>query len=82
MLYQLKEDYKRDLYRSYTAEMLSACARGVGAEITKSYGELVAEVDAPAQKNRETTLEEAQAAFEKAMADSKKSAEQNGGEET
>lgn len=81
MVYQLKEDYKWDLYRSYTAEMLSACARGVGAEVNKNYGELLAEVEKPGKKAYETTLEEAQAAFETAVAESQKAAEQNGGEE-
>lgn len=80
MIYQCKEDYKRDLYRSYTAEMLSACARGVGVEVTKSYSELLAEVERPAAKSHETTLEEAQVAFEMAVAESQKAAEQNGGE--
>lgn len=60
--------------------MLSACARGVGVEVTKSYSELLAEVDKPGKKAHETTLEDAQSAFEKAVAESQKAAEQNGGE--
>lgn len=55
--------------------MLSACARGVGVEVTKSYSELLAEVDKPGKKAHETTLEEAQSAFEKAVAESQKAAE-------
>lgn len=77
----LKEDYKRESYRNYTAEMLHACATALGAQIKTRYRDLVAEVEHPGKICHEATVEEAQACFEKALADSRRAAEENGGEE-
>lgn len=74
-LYQLKEDYKLAAYRNYTAEMLCACARGVGAEVTQTYAELIAAVEKPSSKRGETTLSEAQAAWEMTLEASRRAAE-------
>ncbi len=80
-VYCLKEDYKREAYRNYTSEMLYACASSLGAQIETRYRDLVAEVEHPDRVVHEATVEEAQACFEKALADSRKAAEENGGEE-
>ena len=62
--------------------MLCLCARGLGWQVEQTFSEIMADYDKPASKRRhETTLEEAQACFEKALADSQKAAKENGGEE-
>lgn len=62
--------------------MLCLCARGLGFQVEQTFSEIMADFDKPISKRRrETTLEEARAAWEKALADSQRDAEQNGGEE-
>lgn len=78
-LWQLREDYKRDAWRSYTAEMLSVCARFAGAEITETYSDIISAVEKPSGTHHETTLDEAQACWEKTLEDSRRAAE--GGED-
>lgn len=63
--------------------MLCLCARGLGYQVEQTYSEIMADFDKPlSQRRHETTLEEAQAAWEKALADSQRDAEQNGGEDS
>lgn len=63
--------------------MLCLCARGLGYQVEQTYSEIMADFDKPLSRRRhETTLEEAQAAWEKALADSQRDAEQNGGEDS
>lgn len=61
--------------------MLYACATALGAQIETRYRDLVAEVEHPDKICHEATVEEAQACFEQALADSQKSAQENGGED-
>lgn len=79
----MKESQRTRAYQLYSADMLFLCARALAQPVEQSFSEIMAEYDKPrSARRRETTLEEAQAAWEKALADSQRDAEQNGGEET
>nr|DAU24970.1 MAG TPA: hypothetical protein [Bacteriophage sp.] len=79
----MREQQRTRAYQLYTADMLYLCAVSLGQPVEKPFSEIMAEYDKPlSQRRHETTLEEAQACWEKTLADSKKAAEQNGGVET
>lgn len=79
----MKESQRTRAYQLYSADMLFLCARSLGQPVEQAFSEIMAEYDKPlSQRRHETTLEEAQAAWEKALADSQRDAEQNGGGET
>lgn len=61
--------------------MLYACARGVGAEVEKRYSDIVAEVEQQEESQHTTTLEEAEAFWAQALEDSRRAAEEDGGDE-
>lgn len=60
--------------------MLMCCANSLGAGVSKSYAELVEEQEQTRTAARTTTLAEAQAAWEKTLEDSRRWAEEDGGE--
>ena len=79
----MRERHRTKAYQLYTADMLFLCAVSLGQQVEQSFSEIMAEYDKPLSHRRhETTLEEAQACWEKTLADSKKAAEKNGGGET
>ena len=81
-LWQLKEDYKTQAYHCYVADMLRCCAVSLGAQVDKRYSDIVAEVENPSRAAHETTLEEAEAVWQQALADSRRDAQERMGGET
>lgn len=69
----MRERHRTKAYQLYTADMLFLCAVSLGQQVEQSFSEIMAEYDKPlSQRRHETTLEEAQACWEKTLADSKK----------
>lgn len=79
----MRQHHRREAYWRYTGDMLYLCARSLGQEVERPFSEIMDELDQPISSRRqhETTLAQAQACWEKALADSQKAAEQDGGEE-
>ena len=77
----MRERQRTRAYQLYTADMLYLCAVSLGQPVEQPFSEIMAEYDKPLSERRhETTLEEAQACWEKALEDSRRAAE--GGGET
>lgn len=77
----MREQQRTRAYQLYTADMLYLCAVSLGQPVEQPFSEIMAEYDKPLSERRhETTLEEAQACWEKALEDSRRAAE--GGGET